>query len=393
MKILFLEAVQNYGGARRSTVELAERLDKLDNQIMIVDFWGSCIPFVSACKEKKINLKIIEKKRDPQLLSNSKLVLKWINYIFFINSWFRYRKKINQIIEDFEPNFIIVNNLKTLSILDKNNKHKIIYFARGWFQPSSINIFKKFIIKYKTDIYIGVSEATRHAIFLGGYAKMEDIYVVPNAFKLEEKIIENFDFFSSWDVDNSNRPITILHCGGFLKSKGQELIIEIAKILKEKKINFKVNIVGIVYKGSESEYFFERIKKLVFDYDLEKHVNLVVNSNDVISYFSKCDILIHPTTTEGLPRVVMEAMAFGKPVIGNPAGGMTDFIQNNYNGILTNFNNIDDYIEAIIELYENKKFYKFLSQNASSLILEKYTVENQVSSLNKIFSKYDFKKL
>ena len=44
-KIVFLEAVQDYGGARISAVELAERLSK-KHKVTIIDFYGSCTPFL-----------------------------------------------------------------------------------------------------------------------------------------------------------------------------------------------------------------------------------------------------------------------------------------------------------------------------------------------------------
>ena len=96
------------------------------------------------------------------------------------------------------------------------------------------------------------------------------------------------------------------------------------------------------------------------------------------------DVLIHPSATEGLPRVVMEAMALGKPVVGNPVGGMTDYILHGFTGFLANYNSVKDYVDYCCELEKNKDLYGFMSKNASQLIERCYTVHNQLNQFSKI---------
>src|SRR5690554_37956 len=219
MKILFLEAVQNFGGARKSTLELATRLQKAGHEVLIVDFWGSCKPFIQAVNDKQLNIKILDQRNEPFLLSASSATKKIKNYINYIHLWLLYRKNIKRIIEDFSPDLIIVNNTKTLSILPKLSKGKIGYFARGWFLPHTISLFNKWIVSRKADIFIGVSHATRAAIFAGGFSKLKNIFVVQNAIDL--KPVENIksnNSYVNWD-QSENRPINLFHCGGFLPSK------------------------------------------------------------------------------------------------------------------------------------------------------------------------------
>src|SRR5690606_24197374 len=143
--------------------------------------------------------------------------------------------------------------------------------------------------------------------------------------------------FVEWNETSGEREFIILHCGGFLPTKGQELMLQIARKLSNKNLKFKILLVGIIYKGGASENYYNKIKNLIVEYGLVNYVELIVNPQNVIPYFVQCDVLVHPTHSEGLPRVVMEAMAFGKPVIGNAAGGMTDYISDGITGYLTNF--------------------------------------------------------
>lgn len=390
MKILFLEAVQNYGGARKSTVELATRIKSTtEHSVKIVDFWGSCIPFINALEENEINYSIIDKKDQPFIISDSnkiKTIKNFVSYAFLMR---KYKQILNNIIQKEQPDFIIVNNTKTLSLLSKSPAYKICFFARGWFLPKTINFLNKKLIKDKTDIYIGVSQSTRQTIFAGGFTSLDRIFVIPNAMNLEanKRILRTNQAINQWHIETIDRPFVVMHCGGFLKSKGQHITIEIAKKLKEKSINFKILLVGIIYKGGESEKYYQQIINEIEKNNLTDNFEIVLNNDDVFEYFSKIDVLIHPSYTEGLPRVTMEAMSFGKPVIGNAVGGMTDYILHGFTGYLTNFNSIKEYTEYCVILAENKDLYGKMSNNAYNLIKDCYTPENQIKQLLKILDK------
>jgi len=384
MKILFLEAVQNYGGARKSTVELAHRLKCNNNKVLIVDFWGSCKPFLEAVSTSNIDCQILDKRKEPFLLSASTITKKIKNYINYFFLSISYRKKIKKILQEFKPDLIIVNNTKTLSILPQSSDFKIGYFARGWFLPRTISFFNKLLIKKKVNIFIGVSHATRAAIYAGGFSSLKNIFVVQNAidFNLIDKIQSetNFDVWS----DTLDRPIQLFHCGGFLPSKGQDIMIGIAKELKLRHINFNIKLAGIVYKGDKSEKFLNNLKIEIEKESLTDYFSFIINESNVIKEFSTTDLLIHPSATEGLPRVAMEAMAFGKPVIGNPVGGLSDYILNGFTGYITNFNSINDYCDAIEELYKNKSLYKKISNNAKDLIKTRFNETNQLNQFKNL---------
>lgn len=386
MKITFLEAVQNFGGARKSTLELAARLQNQGNQVQIIDFWGSCKPFLEEAQKLEIEIKVIDKRDAPIVLGSSNKLKTLKNYVSYFFTWLSYRKKVVQLIEESNSELIVVNNMKTLSLLKRSKKYQIAYFARGWFLPKTVPTINKIIIKKLVDVYIGVSQATRQALFAGGFAKLKKIYVVPNAidFKKTQEYLNSKSAISTWGLQDEKRPLILMHCGGFLESKGQHITIEIAKILREKNIDFKIKLVGIIYKGQASQNYYNKITNDIEINDLKEYFEIILNQPNVLKYFAECDILIHPSSTEGLPRVAMEAMCLGKPVIGNAVGGMTDFILNGHSGFLTNYNNLDDYIKYILLLYSDKSLYDSISLNSKRIIESGYTERNQYESFMKI---------
>lgn len=379
MKILFLEAVQTYGGARKSTVELARNIQQ-NNEVIIIDAWGCCQEFVEAVKKNNINLEILNSRKSPLTLEAKDIYSKLFVVIKFIYEHIRLKKLLENKLDDFKPDIIIVNNPKTLSLIKKSKKYKIVFFAREWMLPQQIKKRSKNMFTKKVDSFICVSQASRHALYAGGISQLKNIYVVPNSITVDKDIKRN-------NVSELN----IIHCGGFLPTKGQLTIIEIAKKLKYYIPDFKIYMVGIVYTTIRSEKFLKEIERKIKQFNLEENIEIIINSKNMNELYVKSKILLHPSETEGLPRVVMEAMANKVAVIANPVGGVNDFILDGYTGYLTMFNNIDDYVSKIIELHNNRDLYNSIVERAFELIKNNYTKKNQLEkfeeTLYKIFQK------
>ena len=147
-----------------------------------------------------------------------------------------------------------------------------------------------------------------------------------------------------------------------------------------------MTLTGIIYKeGKTSEKYYQSILKLIEEHDLKEHIDIVLSPPNILDYFKNTDILIHPSHTEGLPRVGLEALAFGKPIIANPVGGVTDIVIHNFTGFLTDFNNIEQYAEYIIRYVKDPDLYKLHSMAARQLIKQNYLDANQFESIRRIY--------
>lgn len=94
-----------------------------------------------------------------------------------------------------------------------------------------------------------------------------------------------------------------------------------------------------------------------------------IGSTDSEPLYKNSKILIMTSNYEGSPMVIPEAMTYGVvPVIMNNFSGARDFIENNYNGILTKSFNINDMVRNIKALIENESFWVKLSNNGIKTI-------------------------
>lgn len=88
-----------------------------------------------------------------------------------------------------------------------------------------------------------------------------------------------------------------------------------------------------------------------------------INGQELIETFKNSDIYILPTTHgEGMPTSLLEAMAFGLPVIARPNGGLIDFFENGKMGWLINSTDPDDFSHKILELVSNMSLYNQIKQ-------------------------------
>lgn len=119
----------------------------------------------------------------------------------------------------------------------------------------------------------------------------------------------------------------ILYLGRLAKDKGLLELVEAVDILKKRKYDFNVEIVG---DGDFSHELNELVKykKLT---DMIKIEGAVYDKDKKKEYYLKSDIYILPTYHEGFPRTLYEAMIFGTPIITTFVGGISSIMKDKVN--------------------------------------------------------------
>lgn len=116
----------------------------------------------------------------------------------------------------------------------------------------------------------------------------------------------------------SKDPLSLTYVGYLRGAKGIDTIINVIKLMNKDNINFKFNIVG---DGD----MFDDLQNLIENNRLEEKVKLwgfVNDRNKLFEILDSSDIFFFPSLSEGSPRVVIEAMSRGVPVISTPVGSL-----------------------------------------------------------------------
>lgn len=106
--------------------------------------------------------------------------------------------------------------------------------------------------------------------------------------------------------------------------KGYEVMLKAMAVLIDKNIDIEYHIVG----GGNPAHVLNMARKLGIDNRV--FYDDVLDHAKIDEFFDKIDIYVHPSFTEGLPRVVIEAISRGCPCLTSDAGGTPELIQPQY---------------------------------------------------------------
>jgi glycosyltransferase involved in cell wall biosynthesis len=382
MKILFIEAVTNFGGSRMASVELAANL-KNQHDVQIVDInGGKSSEFIDACIDQNVNYSIISTRKKSISRTGNPILTIFHLFRESIN-YFKDKRRINNFIDSTKPDYVILNCFRTLSYFYRSNHdYQIIYYSHVWSLRKELSKLYRHCLKAIPDKHICVSEATRHSLYNNNIADLNKITVIPNV--ISNKFFPRNNTLLNTDQLGKKKCCHIIHISGFLPSKGQHISIEIASKLKDLGFNFRLILVGIIYKDKKSKLYHTRIVELIKESKLEKHIEIVLNTYDVVPFYDDCHISIFPSQSEGFGRIAIESMAMNKPIIANPVGGVTDIIQNNFTGFLAEFNDSNDFASKIIQLCNDPYLYNSIVSNANSMVHQVYNKEKILSKINNI---------
>ncbi len=127
---------------------------------------------------------------------------------------------------------------------------------------------------------------------------------------------------------NRSNPLKILSIGRTHWIKGYEYALQSCKFLKKKGVPFQYTIIG----GAGDE----ELQFLVDNLGLKNYILLERRKpqSEVFSLMQETSLLLMPSLEEGIPNVVVEAMAIGLPVISTDCGGVPELITNDKEGWL-----------------------------------------------------------
>jgi glycosyltransferase involved in cell wall biosynthesis len=181
-------------------------------------------------------------------------------------------------------------------------------------------------------------------------------------------------------------PVRILCIGRLIEKKGQQVLVDACKELAERGIDFRCQIVGEGPLRAELE---SRITR----YGLQDRVTLAgaLTQESVLKLNQESDIFALPAVVarsgdqDGMPVVLLEAMACGLPVVTTPIAGIPDLVQDGVNGLLVGQRDVTGLADALQRLAEDAGLRVRLGQAARQTILQEFQIQHNASKLVRIF--------
>lgn len=160
--------------------------------------------------------------------------------------------------------------------------------------------------------------------------------------------LNKFNQSNNQNNSNNNDKFNILSVGRLHKQKNYPLLIRAISELVDIYPNINVSIAG---EGNDRG----EIEALIRRYDLEKNIFLLGRRTDITHLLNESDLFVLPSSWEGMPNVILEAMAASKPVVATRVGGTPEIIQDNITGLLISPNNKNELVNSIQKMIRMDK--------------------------------------
>lgn len=176
----------------------------------------------------------------------------------------------------------------------------------------------------------------------------------------------------------------LLHVGRLSSEKGVVVLLEALRQLKRKyQRRFELTVAG---SGPEEIRLKENAKSL----GIEKNVRFlgyVREDAELSRLYQESDVFILPSFTEGVPKVILEAMANGLPVVATSVGGIPEIIQNGENGLLVPPGDAEGICESVYRLLIDQKLCARVRTSAIETA-RMYTMERQGENIIRLLNGY-----
>ena len=176
-------------------------------------------------------------------------------------------------------------------------------------------------------------------------------------------------------------------------SERNNLVDYIGRLSKEKGVlNFVRAIPEILKERNDMEFLIggdgqlrDEIEKYVSENNLNNKVKLVgwIPHGNLPDYLNKSKLVVLPSYTEGLPNVMLEAMACGTPVLATPVGAIPDVITDGEMGFIMENNSPECIAENVIRVLEHPDLERVV-ESARALVEQEFTYEKVVKRWREI---------
>jgi len=177
----------------------------------------------------------------------------------------------------------------------------------------------------------------------------------------------------------------VLFLGALNEGKGVLDVIRATQLGRANRSQFHVHMVG----AWASEEFREEAEMLIAEKELENTIQFPgpISGNEKWQAYADADLFVFPShyQSENFPLVLIEAMAFGLPIVSTTWRGIPQLVGNSGAAILCDINSPEQYADAIEDVLKNSDRRQQIIESARKHYENNYTREKFVGAMEEVF--------
>ena len=226
----------------------------------------------------------------------------------------------------------------------------------------------RFIVR-RSDHIVAVSNAVaEHARRMGGH--LNSVAVIPNG-------VDTSVFYSGTDQSSIGK--IILFVARLVSNKGPEALIRAAPLVLAQHPQAQFVLVG---DGPLRVRLQEQVSQL----GIGHAVQFLGLRHDVPDLMRRATLFVRPSTLEGMPLTVLEAMASALPVVATPVGGTAELVKDGVNGYLVPVGDHGVLANSIIKLLDNCALAREMGRQGREIVEASYSWDVVTEQTERVYT-------
>jgi len=197
--------------------------------------------------------------------------------------------------------------------------------------------------------------------------------------------VEEFDAFPGTDIKKetgTDKDSVIIGCIGRIEAmKGQEYLVRAIERVEKERRDFRIMLIG-----EADETYYKNIVDLMESLKVKIYFSYLGYRTDTAGIIKGLDILVSASSFgEGLSRVILEAMAAGKPVIATDIGGSREAIIDGLNGCIIPARDYNALADAILKLLNSPEKRKEMGTQGRRRVEQRFSLTNNIKRTEQLY--------
>lgn len=236
-----------------------------------------------------------------------------------------------------------------------------------------------YMIKHSDRVF-AISEAIRQNIISKVRVPPEKVVTTPNSVDTNRLKPGDPDPSVKKRLSVGDDPL-ILFVGKLNPAKGINHLIQALPLVQKEVSSVKLVIVGKTKK--ESDAYGHYLKNLTQDLGKSVIFTGEIPFQNLCEVYKACDVFVSPSLYEVMPTVVIEAMAFAKPVVATNIPGTNEVVRDGKTGILVELGDIRNLADALITILKDEEMAKRMGKNGRDVVETSFNWDKNIETITR----------
>ena len=174
----------------------------------------------------------------------------------------------------------------------------------------------------------------------------------------------------------------VVHVGNIRPHKGHATLVATARLLGELRPGTTVVSIG----GEKFPGDLERVRSMAKEQGADHVIRFLGRREDALSFLAAADVVVNPSDVEGLPVVLLEALALERPVVATAVGGVPALIEHEKTGLLVAAGDPEGLAKELDRLLSDRPFARSLAMAGNEAVQRHHGIEQMVRSFEGVYS-------